>query len=97
MSSDLDLAFLLEARVALDEPLHVGQTPDGYRMIVGVRGGRFDGPRLSGEVLPQAGADWSPSRSPAREAVGWSTVFLRFSRGSIRERPAKFRGRRSAN
>ena len=60
---ELESEFLFEARVALAAPMHVGQTPDGYRMIVSVAGGRFEGPRLSGEVVPMSGADWSRIRA----------------------------------
>lgn len=36
---------------------HVGQTRWGDRRLIRIVGGSFDGPRLSGEVLP-GGADW---------------------------------------
>ncbi|MCC6559367.1 MAG: DUF3237 domain-containing protein [Polyangiaceae bacterium] len=35
----------------------VGQGPFGYRRITHVTGGRFEGPRISGRVLPGSG-DW---------------------------------------
>jgi hypothetical protein len=40
----------------LGEIRHFGQTPYGGRRVVGILGGRVDGPRLKGRVLP--GADW---------------------------------------
>lgn len=61
--SEVETEFLFEAKISLGEPCHVGQTPDGYRMIVNVSGGRFEGPVLSGDVLPNSGADWSRIRS----------------------------------
>ena len=61
--SEVETEFLFEARVSLAEPLHVGQTPDGYRMIVNVTGGRFEGPRLAGDIVPMSGADWSRIRA----------------------------------
>ncbi len=61
--SEIETEFLFEARVALGDPMHVGATPDGHRMIVPVEGGRFEGPGLSGRVLPSAGADWARIRS----------------------------------
>ena len=35
---------------------HFGQTPYGDRRVIDITGGRVDGPRLKGRVLP--GADW---------------------------------------
>lgn len=61
--SEVETEYLFEAKVRLDEPVHVGPTPDGHRMIVGVLGGRFEGPRLCGEVVPHSGADWARIRS----------------------------------
>ncbi|MGH8678175.1 MAG: DUF3237 domain-containing protein, partial [Burkholderiales bacterium] len=40
-----------------------GATPVGQRRIAPVSGGRFEGPRLRGAVLPQAGGDWILIRS----------------------------------
>ena len=35
---------------------HFGQTPYGERRVIDILGGRIDGPRLQGRILP--GADW---------------------------------------
>ncbi len=35
----------------------IGRTPEGHRTIATIKGGRFEGERLSGKVLP-GGADW---------------------------------------
>jgi Protein of unknown function (DUF3237) len=45
--------------ITLDVPpiLDVGVTPYGARRIAQVAGGRFEGPKLNGRVLP-AGSDW---------------------------------------
>jgi hypothetical protein len=40
----------------LGEIRHFGQTPYGERRVVDILGGRVDGPRLKGRILP--GADW---------------------------------------
>jgi hypothetical protein len=40
----------------LGEIRHFGQTPYGERRVVDILGGRVDGPRLNGRILP--GADW---------------------------------------
>jgi hypothetical protein len=67
--SEVETEFLFEARVKLAEPQHVGATPEGYRMTVPVAGGRFAGPRLSGEVVPMSGADWSRIRPDGSGAL----------------------------
>ena len=52
------LEFLAEARVTVStEPMLVGPVLVGERRIVPITGGRFEGERLSGDVLP-GGADW---------------------------------------
>ena len=60
--SEVETTFLLEARVKLAEPQIIGPTPEGLRMTVPVAGGRFEGPRLSGDVVPFSGADWARIR-----------------------------------
>ncbi len=51
------LKFLWQAEVELAIPLDVGLTPRGRRHIVSIKGGRFEGPTLRGDVLP-GGGDW---------------------------------------
>lgn len=51
------LRFLYASTIAIAEPLVVGQTACGLRRIINITGGWFEGPRLSGKVLP-GGADW---------------------------------------
>jgi hypothetical protein len=53
--------FVLDAE--LDAPQLQAATPYGQRKIVTVRGGRFDGDRLRGRVLPAGGADWALLRA----------------------------------
>jgi hypothetical protein len=48
---------LFEISVTLAPPIVIPDAPDGTRIIVGVTGGKFDGSRVSGEVL-SSGADW---------------------------------------
>jgi Protein of unknown function (DUF3237) len=52
----LTLVYRLEA--TLGEPLDLGDTAQGHRRIVPLSGGRFDGPELSGDLVPGASADW---------------------------------------
>lgn len=53
---------LLCARVTLAAPIELGTTPLGRRRIIGITGGSFSGPRLSGKVIP-GGADWQVVRA----------------------------------
>ena len=52
----LRLAYRMRAELA--EALDLGVTPRGHRRLVPFTGGRFEGPGLSGSVLPGGGADW---------------------------------------
>ncbi|MEO0362352.1 MAG: DUF3237 domain-containing protein [Pseudomonadota bacterium] len=61
--TEIETEFLFEARVRLAEPIHVGPTPEGRRMIVNVKGGVFEGPRLRGEVVADTGADFARIRA----------------------------------
>lgn len=38
-------------------PKVIGETPSGLRRVIEITGGWFDGPNMSGEVLP-GGSDW---------------------------------------
>jgi hypothetical protein len=48
----------------LDDILHFGHTPYGDRRVIGIRGGRVEGPKLKGRILP-GGADWQIVRTDA--------------------------------
>ena len=54
--------FLCKVEVTLEPIRDLGDTPLGRRRIIGITGGRFAGPRLSGRILP-GGADWQVIRS----------------------------------
>ena len=54
--------FLCKVEVTLEPARELGDTPLGRRRIIGVTGGTFAGPRLSGRVLP-GGADWQVIRA----------------------------------
>ncbi len=54
--------YLYDISVELDPPQQIGDTGRGTRMIVGVRGGTFSGPRLRGRMLTPAG-DWLTLRA----------------------------------
>lgn len=54
--------FLCKVEVTLEPARDLGETPLGRRRIIGITGGRFEGPRLAGRILP-GGADWQVIRS----------------------------------
>ena len=50
---------------------HFGQTPYGERRVIDILGGRIDGPRLKGRILP--GADWQIVRPDGVTDLGSRT------------------------
>jgi hypothetical protein len=60
MTPSLD--FLLEAEVHAGPPVEIGDGRDGTRRMIPITGGRFEGPKLKGIILP-GGADWQIVRS----------------------------------
>ena len=54
--------FLCKVEVTLEPSRDLGDTPLGRRRIIGISGGKFTGPRLSGRILP-GGADWQLIRA----------------------------------
>ena len=58
----IETEFLCKIEVALEPVRDLGETPLGRRRIIGITGGTFSGPRLSGKVLP-GGADWQLVRA----------------------------------
>jgi Protein of unknown function (DUF3237) len=55
--SKLRLAYLMTFHADFVQPVDVGQTALGHRVIYAVSGGTFDGPRLRGKVL-SGPVDW---------------------------------------
>ena len=53
---ELTSEFLFEMKIDVHAPLGIGETRQGERRFVVIKGGRFEGPKLKGEVLP-GGAD----------------------------------------
>ena len=58
--------FTIHAELA--DIRHFGTTPYGERRVVDILGGRVEGPRLKGRILP--GADWQIVRPEAALARG---------------------------
>jgi hypothetical protein len=67
------LERLCRATVEIGEPIVVGDTPLGRRRIIPITGGRVEGPRVDGVVLP-GGADWQIVR-----ADGGATLEARYT------------------
>jgi len=55
--------FLCDVIVELDREgiVNIGATPSGVRMIIYVKGGKVEGPKLKGVILP-GGGDWYTTR-----------------------------------
>ena len=54
--------FALDLDIAYGRMQAIGTTPGGWRGVYPVDGGRFEGPRLRGKVMPD-GADWVTRRA----------------------------------
>jgi hypothetical protein len=80
--SHLQSEFLFDLSLTLQAPLDIGAGPEGHRLIVMTSGGRFEGPRLSGTVLPLTGADWPRIRSDGTFALDARTC-LRTTDGAL--------------
>ena len=57
----IDSEHLFKITLKTTEPQILGDTPAGYRKVVQVPGGHFEGERLRGVILP-GGADWLLTR-----------------------------------
>ena len=57
----LETMHLFDMVVRLEQPLDIGNVPNGNRQILVGNGGEFRGERLRGEILP-SGADWYLTR-----------------------------------
>lgn len=62
------LVLLYRAEIEVASPQLLGRTPAGERRIYPILGGRFDGERLRGRILP-GGADWQIVREVAAGSV----------------------------
>ena len=54
--------LLYRMRLEVGPPFDVGTGPRGHRMVIPFKGGRFEGPKLRGEVLI-TGGDWLLQRA----------------------------------
>jgi hypothetical protein len=58
LGTPMNTSFLMTLEFALAPANKIGPVPCGTRTIVPIVGGSFEGPRLSGKVLP-GGGDWT--------------------------------------
>lgn len=77
----LELEFVAAAWVDLAAPLEIGPVLLGTRRVIGISGGRFDGPLLSAEILP-GGAD-TQTVAPDGTAVVDTRYVARTGDGSL--------------
>ena len=62
MERQLESKPLCQIEVELEPPQEIGSTPRGMRMIWQIKGGKVEGERLKGKILP-GGGDWALLRS----------------------------------
>jgi hypothetical protein len=74
-SGDLQSELLFDLSLTLQAPFDIGSGPEGRRLIIMVSSGTFEGPRLSGTVLPLAGGDWPRIRSDGSFVVDTRSCF----------------------
>ena len=55
--SELRSELLYRMRLEVAAPFDIGNGPRGQRLVIPFKGGRFEGPKLRGEVLV-TGGDW---------------------------------------
>jgi len=58
-SLPVEFLFRLEVQTLEPPPIAVAGGPHGDRLIVTASAGTFEGPRLSGRVVPGPGAEWA--------------------------------------
>ncbi len=51
------LEYVMQLNVSLGEAYQVGATSYGFRNVIPITGGTFEGPKLKGTIIP-GGADW---------------------------------------
>ena len=59
----MNTRVLMTLRVEVATPQNIGAVPHGTRRTVPITGGRFEGPRLRGTVLPGGSIDWTLLRA----------------------------------
>lgn len=62
MSESLEANFLFKMEAQLDTPIPINGAPQGSRLIIGVPGGSFEGPKLKGTLIGGPGSEWATAR-----------------------------------
>jgi len=60
--------LVYESLVTISPPEDFGETAEGHRRVIPITGGTFQGPKISGTILPR-GADWNLSRRDGGSSV----------------------------
>lgn len=79
MTPELELVMTL--RVTVAPALELGDVGAGFRRVIPITGGAFEGPAIRGEVVP-GGADWNLTR-PDGVAEVWARYTLRADDGAL--------------
>ena len=75
------LELVMTLRVLIAPALEVGEVGAGFRRVIPITGGSFEGPAIRGEVLP-GGADWNLTR-PDGVAEVWARYTLQTDDGVL--------------
>lgn len=70
-----ELEFLYRIMVDCAGPIEVGPVEKGFLRVIPINGGRFEGPRMKGTVLP-VGADWNTGNHYQETTKGIDTRYL---------------------
>jgi hypothetical protein len=76
-----ELELVMTLRVEVAPALEVGEVGAGFRRVIPITGGSFEGPAIRGEVVP-GGADWNLTR-PDGVAEVWARYTLRTDDGVL--------------
>lgn len=79
MMPELERVMTLYVEIA--PALEIGAIGAGFRRVIPITGGRFEGPAIRGEVVP-GGADWNLTR-PDGVAEVWARYTLRTDDGVL--------------
>lgn len=94
----LPLSHVCDLNFELAAPIRIADAPRGSRTILRVAGGRVEGPRLAGKILP-GGGDWAVMRADgifevdiraAIETVDGATIYTHYG-GLVRMSPENWR------
>jgi hypothetical protein len=76
-----ELELVMTLRVEIAPALEAGEVGAGFRRVIPIIGGSFEGPAIRGEVVP-GGADWNLTRLDGVAEV-WARYTLRTDDGVL--------------